>query len=1570
MGGGVTRDWRVICKDCGKPFAYSDTSAREAIARGDSRPERCLPCRQRHNRQTARMGAAYLDLDPGTRPVAAGQLKAGRLGRLDRGPRRHEPAHRPVPATEPGMFGITDDHMRGLLATMAKHQVVVVHAPTGSGKSTFLPWRLLDPPDPYPQDAVTRHGLIVVTQPRIEATQGIPRFLASKLHGASVGAGVDIGFRHSKARDRADLRNRLVFATDGTLLNMIRRGELFSCSTVIIDEAHERSLNIDLILALMRRQLIMLPQLRLLIVSATIDTEAFADFFRPEISADVIPMPGKEGKPVFDRWREAAPIPETQWAARMPGEVAQTAFQVCRWMAAGERPADVPAEVPTYQGDILAFLPGRRAINAAIDELTDLLSDDDLLADSVEVLPLYAQLSQGQRDRVLKPEGRREGVRWRVIVSTNIAETSLTVDGVCHVIDSGLINSTEWDSSTLTTVVRPKPHSQSGLRQRRGRAGRTAPGVWHCLFTKEQFDRLESATPPEIVRAPLERVVLTASAAGVSDPASLRWLAPGPPPEEMRRAMATLRGMGAIDADGDPTAFGSELAASVEAFDAASLLMCADEAGVAIEAATVLAALRGRRWVNVLRWSTAWPAITRLHADRLHSALLSECRDDLDATLMLVHLWEVAAQDERSAIARRHLLSADAMRAILDVREQLLRSLQSRTKTVEVRAVEPGLADRLRRVIAWSTPNALYRHHDGSWEPTVVPRADADVVARLHQGARPELDSDTLLARIGRTPRFLAALARERRRRWISPFQEPQDQVTLSFCVSLEQEHLAEDVPLLVHVAGHGRTDAVKPPIILPGERILVEPVGAGAGGTRVRVLGREEPLVLPDLELDAPQENENDDSGDLEERERIGPDSAGLAGDSETAADFLSPETVRPGRGDTPLDDGGADPFAQLDIVTADLDLQHPVLAVTEVTAGSVRVEPDPVAAVARFAAAFEPGSQCTVVVDEVRTLSRDRSRILIAREVTTGVRLPLTGIELGFGVRYNMLSEDKVGTRLRLAVVATDAQAGLVLLSALPWTAAALTRIASGGTEPYSGRIVDAADEKVWLTLEPDGRRVLVGHPPIAFEVRANCLPLRPSEMVIGQTVRMVPYRPGQRRATADLDLQALRLPSGPFQQRGKTITLDGPVTPSDILAIYGAAKDMPLADQIAVSRAVGLLVARALRQRFRVIDTTGLTMLTQRAQWPATVIASNPERITVLVDGGLSTSISTPYLAWPGQPTPTLAIGEPVHVFVGRVDVEQGWANLSLRDPATDPFRLVSVDRVHEGVIVSTDTAGWQVSCPDLPAAMFVPASETLTKRSDTEFVPGAAIVFRVISVDVERRSIVGSRALVRIERSLPGDLLRLLQSDKGTDANRLRPLVGQSPHLRVEAGGRLIMRWADGRQDVPWQQAERSVDAVITGMLTEVSVPFIGPLTDVSFREELGARSGAVMRHDKMGTGPGSSWRTTVIHPGAMSADEILARISARFPHRIRATGLQCSIPNQFVAAQRAFKDAERARGREGSRLTFRRPYNYVDIGQGDSWDQFAQRLNAYGLTLIGPQWILDDRIEALSSRPVR
>jgi HrpA-like RNA helicase len=168
-----------------------------------------------------------------------------------------------------------------------------------------------------------------------------------------------------------------------------------------------------------------------------------------------------------------------------------------------------------------------------------------------------------------------------------VAETSLTVDGIVHVVESGLINESQWDPQTQTTYVLPKIHSQSGCKQRWGRGGRVQAGIAHCLYTEEQFAQFPAHTDPEIMRAPLEQIVLTAKMAGVSDLKSFDWIQ-RPSDLELDRAPQFLKDIGALDKDGDLTDHGIELRNFAEETDIANLMILADRFGCAVEMATLI----------------------------------------------------------------------------------------------------------------------------------------------------------------------------------------------------------------------------------------------------------------------------------------------------------------------------------------------------------------------------------------------------------------------------------------------------------------------------------------------------------------------------------------------------------------------------------------------------------------------------------------------------------------------------------------------------------------------------------------------------------------------------------------------------------------------------------------------------------------------------------------------------------------------------------------------------------------------------------------------------------------------
>ena len=344
----MTKEWEVKCKDCRQEFGYSDWSYRLGESRGQSRPERCPECRKKHNRQTGLMGLAYFDLKPKANADTS-KISSGTLGSLSHPPREH--TAKVIPSGfDPTKFGVTDDDVHALYAWFddPRHQVAIVVGPTGSGKSTALPFRLIHPPNGIPEDRFTRYGQVLITQPRIQATRNIPAYVAKDLYGSSIGSGYDIGFRY-KNNPYSDWRNRLVYATDGTVINWIVSGQIANLSVIMIDEAHERSLNIDLILGLLKKLLPTYPHLKLIVASATIDSGLFLNYFGTE-TATLIEFQGKRKFNVDTYFRDpdrALPYDELPKLLRsVPQEVANEVVWLLEEIESGNKPT----------GDVLAFL--------------------------------------------------------------------------------------------------------------------------------------------------------------------------------------------------------------------------------------------------------------------------------------------------------------------------------------------------------------------------------------------------------------------------------------------------------------------------------------------------------------------------------------------------------------------------------------------------------------------------------------------------------------------------------------------------------------------------------------------------------------------------------------------------------------------------------------------------------------------------------------------------------------------------------------------------------------------------------------------------------------------------------------------------------------------------------------------------------------------------------------------------------------------------------------------------------------------------------------------------------------
>lgn len=709
-------EWNVRCKDCNDEFGYSDYSLIVGSERGQSRPERCTACRRKHNGQTATMAVPYLDLKP-RKSADTSRLRSGALGSLAHAARLHE--QRTVAATfDLAKFGMTDDDFYKLVKVLRKYQVAVLVGPTGSGKSTFLPFRLMCPPSDVSQDEFTRHGQILVTQPRIQATRNIPAWVAKELLGGSLGSGYDIGFRYSE-HPFSDWRNRLVYVTDGTLINWIITGQIANFSVIMIDEAHERSVNIDLILGLLKRVLPRYPHLRVIVASATINQDLFLSFFDAAedqaVICEGVSRNSVDGGSV-DVAQAARGAPRERVKVEHRGEGTSSDEAPLPYEGPIARLAqEVPSAMATKMmrilkdeppGDILGFLHGKRAIEQTVAILKASIEGEPTLAGKVDVYPLYTELSQPRQNQALLP--KVDSDRRRVVITTNVAETSLTVEDIAYVVDSGLINLEQWDLRAETKQVPVLLHSQAGCRQRHGRTGRTRDGVAYCLYTREQWDNLfPKHTVPQIQRSSLEKLVLSAKAAGIEDLRTFDWIE-DPPHEELDRAIQRLTERGALDDGGDLTDYGLELQGFAEEPEIANLMIAADRYACVTEMATIVAMMKvGLR--ELLVWSNAWDAQTQLNVTRIHRALQGGCQDDVEFALKIYAAWSESTWSESFASdwARRATLRRRLLRNLAPPDAEMMKAFTNQSVNGDALESVREFETQARQVADWESLNAL-----------------------------------------------------------------------------------------------------------------------------------------------------------------------------------------------------------------------------------------------------------------------------------------------------------------------------------------------------------------------------------------------------------------------------------------------------------------------------------------------------------------------------------------------------------------------------------------------------------------------------------------------------------------------------------------------------------------------------------------------------------------------------------------------------------------------------------------------------------------------------------------------
>ncbi len=392
-------------------------------------------------------------------------------------------------------------HVDEIRAALLEHQVLVVAGETGSGKTTQLPKICL----------LAGRRSIGHTQPRRIAARSVATRMAEEL-GEELGETVGFQVRFSSKRSR---QTRVKVMTDGILLAEISHDrDLRRYDTIIIDEAHERSLNIDFLLGYLKQLLPRRPDLKVIITSATIDTARFATHFD---EAPVVEVSGRT-YPVEVRYRPVAGSAEDRDRDQVDA--------IC----------DAVTELSSrLDGDILVFLSGEREIRDAADAI------NALPLRFTEVVPLYARLSAAEQHRVFAPHTGR-----RIVLATNVAETSLTVPGIRYVIDPGFARISRYSARTKVQRLPIEPISQASANQRAGRCGRLGPGVCIRLYSEEDFASRPEFTQPEILRTNLASVILQMADAGLGDITRFPFVEP-PDSGQVRDGLRLLTELGAID---------------------------------------------------------------------------------------------------------------------------------------------------------------------------------------------------------------------------------------------------------------------------------------------------------------------------------------------------------------------------------------------------------------------------------------------------------------------------------------------------------------------------------------------------------------------------------------------------------------------------------------------------------------------------------------------------------------------------------------------------------------------------------------------------------------------------------------------------------------------------------------------------------------------------------------------------------------------------------------------------------------------------------------------------------------
>ncbi len=522
-----------------------------------------------------------------------------------------------------------------IIRTIRENQVVVIAGETGSGKTTQIPKFLLD-------CGLGRKGLLGCTQPRRVAALTVAQRIAEEL-GVNFGAEVGAKIRFT---DQTRPNTLIKVMTDGILLNELQSDPRLSAyEAIVIDEAHERSLNIDFILGCLRQLMRHRRDLKIVITSATIDTASFAAAF--------------DGAPIIEVSGRMYPVETLYCPPEESGEEGDY-VQHCAQTIEG-------IIKHNQAGDILAFLPSERDIH----ELNRLLGDGP--ARHCDRLPLFGRLSNGEQQRIFQPGGRR-----RIILATNIAETSLTVPGIRYVVDTGLARISRYSPHSRTLRLPIEPIAQSSAEQRQGRCGRVSNGVCYRLFSEQDFLARPRFTTPEIHRSNLASVILRMMAFNLGDIRSFPFIDP-PNENAIVGGFRLLAELGAVRAQSQSaqtedyrlTPLGRRLARLPVDPTVGRMLLQGREEGVLDDVLVIAAGLS-------IQDPRERPAELAKEADEMHRHFTHPESD----FLTLLNIWntyheklETLSQNQLRKFCKSHFLAYQRMREWRDIHQQLERTL-------------------------------------------------------------------------------------------------------------------------------------------------------------------------------------------------------------------------------------------------------------------------------------------------------------------------------------------------------------------------------------------------------------------------------------------------------------------------------------------------------------------------------------------------------------------------------------------------------------------------------------------------------------------------------------------------------------------------------------------------------------------------------------------------------------------------------------------------------------------------------------------------------------------------------